>query len=264
MKRFIVTGTPRSATQYTAALMQALGISCPHEATFRPTSSLVDVAKWSRSIGGESSWLAWAFLPLLPRNTIVLHQRRDPWKVIDSLAHRNWQVVRNPEARTPHQQDFHDVVGHYCPRLWEYESAIDRAAVLLIDWNRRIETMADDFQSFDYRIEDLDSERLGNILFWLQFPHTIRDVDVALESVSTEKNKGRKITKAPVSDPIVADYIKQKYGGCPDAISVEPATESLSPADLAERMDPSLCEEVNAYAVLHGYEPVAALSTAHR
>ena len=63
--RFIVTGTPRSATQYGARLFTELGVTCEHEHALRPLAAVVDTLRWYKAgAAGESSWMAWTLLPL--------------------------------------------------------------------------------------------------------------------------------------------------------------------------------------------------------
>jgi len=256
MRRFIVTGAPRSATQYAAALWQALGTDCPHEMHFKPTVSMWDALQWHQKSCGESSWLAWAFLPMIDDpDVIVFHQRRDPWKVIDSLAFRNWQVIRNVDACTPNQQKFQDVTRHYCPRVWQYEEAVDRAAAMLLDWNRCIDEACERYPVIRYNVEDLDRERVAGFCDLVEHDVTRTQVDDALAEVSTSQNFGKKLERGRVSDPLVEQYIVERFGFCPNMICVGAATDFHRPEQLAGMIDPTLLQEVNEYAIEHGYEP---------
>lgn len=253
MKRFVITAAPRSATQYAAAVLQALGVACPHEQSFRPQSTLADVLEWYAAGGGESSWLAWAFLPMLPGPVVVLHWRRDPWKVIDSLAHRNWQVIRNVESHTPNQERIGQVIRTYCPRVFSYADRVDRAAALVIDWNECIDHFC---LARSYAVESLDAEAWAEILDLIEVARPRARIEGVLGTIGKAANAGRKMVCEPISDPLVADFIRQRFGGCPQAVHIEPATDRRTPEELAEQLDPRLLAEVNGYARRWNYRTV--------
>ena len=92
---FIITGCARSGTAYTAKLLTAAGVPCPHEEVFSlaavtalgEASHLLD---WSDCYPKEASWLAAPLLDQLPKDIVVFHQLRNPLHVIRSLMRRRF------------------------------------------------------------------------------------------------------------------------------------------------------------------------------
>ncbi len=261
---FIVTGTPRAATQYTSVLFQALDVPCEHEIVFVPQGSLADAVAWCTHDDGESSWLAWAFLGMLPEPVVVFHQRRDPWKVIDSLAHRNI-VVQSKVTQTQHFLWLKAIIELHCPRLCKYESTVNRAAVLLLDWNAAIERVAaSSADYFAYHVEDLTVSLVQSMLERIGVVRSESVIADALESVSTETNVGlAKNYDATITDPHIIEYMEAHHPGRDYAMqSIDPVRQRANPEELAEQMDPELLEQVNAYAVTHGYQAIEQLVAA--
>lgn len=258
----MILGCPRSGTRYAAALFEALGICCGHEVAFKAQKGIVDLVRWHKRHEGESSWLGGACLNLMPGPVVLLHQRRNPWQVIDSLAHRNTMVVADPNPKSDDQRDIHDIIAAYAPRVWTYERAVDRAAALLIDWNRACERMQDDPRCWHYetyRVEDVDRDLLRRLALLAGWQRTDEQLDRALAAIRTDANAGRKFGRSEVSDPLVARWIETHFQRpCPKAFTVEPATERHAPEELAEMMDPDLLAEVEDYANTWDYPAARA------
>ncbi len=259
--RFIITGTPRSATKYGARLITEAGVPCSHERVLRPLTPVIDVLRWlDDDTPGESSWMAWTLLPLLPEPIPVLHTIRDPWAVIDSLANRN-SILKVDQARTPIMLAIRDTVQAYLPDVFSHDSLIDRAASLVVGWNRLIARAAP--ERFVYYPDRLDVKTLGKMMIYIGAGRVKDNLDRVLATVSTSTNQGYTVDDAPgVSDPIVAKFIEQYakennigtifnrvVGGTP---------ERLMPMELAEAMSPTLLERVNVFAESHGFQTVDA------
>jgi len=260
--RFIITGTPRAATRYAASLMRALDVPCTHERVFRPQAALIDALRWYREAdSGESSWIAWAFLWALPARIPVFHTVRDPWKVIDSLAYRN-QIVSRDHPKTDHQRCQRDAVETYCPRVAKQATAVDRAACLLIDWNRMIEHAADDCADVyvSYGVESMCAGDVAALLSGIGVERTRDEIECALDSVPRTSNQGREIVHdVPISHPGVEEYIKARFPGVRMSVQrISPTTTSKTPRELADMMSPKLVDEVNEYADRFGYDTVDA------
>lgn len=259
---FIVTGTPRAATKYASRLFTALGVPCVHEGIVRPLTSVVDVLRWFRHAeGGESSWMAWTVLPLLPNavEVPVLHTIRDPWRVIDSLTNRN-SILRYDEMHTTTMRAIRDTIDTYAPRVWKQESRVDRAAAMVVDWYKAIRQAVP--TSFIYRVEMLDVPTVTWMLAHIGIERTPEEITAALADVSDKTNEGYTIRDIEgVSDPIVAEWIAEyaKEKGITEVVTrrVQNVSSRDTPEELAAKMSPGLLEEVNQYAARFGYATVA-------
>jgi hypothetical protein len=237
--------------------MQALNVPCVHERTFRPDRPLVAVLSWYQaSERGESSWAAWCFLGSLPGPVVVLHQHRDPWRVIDSLSHRN-SIVKLDAPDTGNIKTMRAMVEAFCPRVLGCDNVVDRAAALVLDWNRLIvlaaERYAETYQS--YCVERLDVPRIGKLLKQIGVSRPEAAIERALKETDRQENAGRKVDHdVPIEDPHVRRFV-EALGGEPKAqrISVMPTYEHKSAAELVDLMSPELAEEINRYAAAHGY-----------
>ncbi len=257
--RFVVTGSPRSGTRYTAKLMAALGLPCDHEKTLRPLATVVDVAKWPKLDVGESSWMAWSLLPVMVGYDIpVLHTIRNPWKVIDSLTNRN--QILNPLASCDSAlQGVRELINLYLPDLFDREQRVDRAAALVLGWNQLIEANVPERSLL--HVDRLDVSRVRIALGYLGVFRTDDKIQAALDEVSTSTNSGYTVDSVPgVSDPDVAKWISQYAAeqNCDRVLTrkIRDVAASETPEQLAERMDPALLEQVNRYADRHRYPTV--------
>lgn len=254
--RFIVTGSPRSATRYAALLFKAMDVPCSHEHVLVPQALFVDALRWyEQDCSGESSWLAWAFLGSFPDDIIVFHSRRNPWNVIDSLAHRN-PILAMVSSGTDHQQRMRDAIRIYCPRVFEYNNTIDRAAALLLDWDGRIMDAAIDHDYYDYCVERLSVDTVRRMLSLLQITRPDECIHKALDAIPRDANIGRKVEhNVTITDPHVLRYLEHiAPGKIPLVKRITPTQDGLSPGELTDRMDPCLRDGVQAYARQHGYD----------
>jgi len=263
--RFIVTGTPRSATKYAARLLSALGVMCTHETHLRPLATVVDCLRWwAGDTGGESSWMAWTLLPLFPESVPVLHTIRNPWHVIDSLSNRNSILKDRDTFKARSMLSVRDTIAIYAPRVWTYERRIDRAAAFVVDWNAAIEKALVGRQRFTYHVDRLSTRTIGHLLRTIGAERTADEIDAALAEVKTDTNAGYTITETEgVSNPLVAEWIKEyaeKIGAeCIFSRKIKNQPDRETMEQLAERMDPELLHEVNQFADLHGYPTAAAI-----
>ena len=136
--RLLVCGINRSGTKYVAAVLNAAGVLCGHEAVFR-TNNRID---WGAG-NIESSGFAIPWLGSLHRSTEIVHVVRDPLKWLVSWRKKR---VTISTAQRYLSFDYHTKVAHM---------GIDIAALgLWVDWNMRIETHA----SWRFRVESIDDE----------------------------------------------------------------------------------------------------------
>lgn len=158
-----------------------------------------------------------------------------------------------------------DTIEGYCPRIKDHTSPINRAAVLVLDWNERIERAASDLPGYcPYRVEDMNARYLGRLLVSIRETPTKEKLEFAFGEVPNDYNQGRKMThNTVISNPDVARYISETF---PDhkmnVTRVEQATEKKSPEEIADEMNPRLLDEVNRYATRHGYPVVSCEAVA--
>lgn len=271
--RFIVTGSPRSATRYAAVLFERLGVPCTHEHYLNQRTRLIDVVRWQGSQAetrGDSSWLGWAFLGMMSEPVVVFHARRNPWAVIDSLAHRNRMVNFDCEA-SELIGSLRETMNALCPEVAMYDEPIDRAAVFMLRWNESIEAAItrspNVVASQSYCVELLEHWTVRLMLTMLG---ESRDEDVirdALDPKLHQTNRGRVVTGAidpsEISNPAVADWIKEYCQGQITSFQrIEFTDVKMGADDLAPLMNADLLGQVNAYAERFGYETAGSLAAA--
>ena len=156
-KRIIVTGLPKSGTQYMANLLGKLSLRSYHEMIF--THSSTDwPAAWRidsttmRQV--ESSWMTVPFLDQVDGNYIIWHQLRHPLKILQCLT--SHLTLMEPSATA-------DFIWQHVPdtrqgTIWE------RAVHFILEWTRKIEDHAHRLDYIRYRLEDLDSDQLHTAL----------------------------------------------------------------------------------------------------
>jgi len=241
-----------------------LDVPCEHEQTMKPPATFIDCLRWYEAAQcGESSWLAWAFLPFFPGRVPVLHTLRNPWSVIDSLSNRNSILRKVDKVRSPKSvQSIRDTIRTYCPRVWTYENIVDRAAALVVDWNRCIKKACPGRCS--YQCEALDVPTVREMLWHIGIDRDDEVIKSALSSVSKTTNEGWTVVDTPgVSDPHVAEYLeelaKQNNAQIFTRRILDDAKRNTA-EELVERMDPGLLAEVNEHASLYGYATADALT----
>lgn len=144
MKRFVVTGSGRSGTQYMAKLLSATGVRCGHESVYYDTGFL-GWKKWE----ADSSWLAACFVPLnIPTVLVVRH----PLSVV-----RSWvETWLSHDPRTPRVP----VLRKRFPEVYKYPKPHDRALAqwLLINRTCRQHAVA------TYLLEEFSAAHLVSLL----------------------------------------------------------------------------------------------------
>lgn len=129
-KRILITGCGRSGTQYTAALLTEMGLPLGHEKKV----SRFGVASWRLAVRVKPSSL----IKIGKRTyhfTVILHQVRDPIKVIRSMhtaSEGSWSKI---QKYIPVSQE--DSLLLKCMKYWYY-------------WNLE----AEDVSCWTYRVED--------------------------------------------------------------------------------------------------------------
>ena len=233
-----------------------MGLPCDHEKTLRPLVTALNVARWPTLGIGESSWMAWSLIPLMVGHRVpVLHAIRNPWLVIDSLTNRNH--ILNPLVLSDSDlQSVRELINVFLPDLFEREQRVDRAAALVVGWNRLIAEHVPERHEFYVDRLDVPTVRvmLGHLGEWIDDGK----VASALAEVSTTTNSGYTVDSVSgVSDPDVArwivQYAKEQDCGRITTRKIRDVAGRQTPEELIERMDSELVDQVNEYAALHGY-----------
>jgi len=188
MKRFLICAVPRSGTGYIAKLLTNLGIPCGHESVFglgeargRFRGSLEAGADLSLpDTLGDSSWLAVPFLPVLPKDVIVIHQVRHPMAALKSL------VGRELFTGNPRNKGYIDVIEEYALGVHNYTDEVSKSVAFWLDWNKQIE----DHAHFRYQLETLSAEKLTKIADLVGHHRSLDDARKALDSTPTTVNIG--------------------------------------------------------------------------
>jgi hypothetical protein len=177
MKRFVVTGCPRSGTRYMATLLAALGIRIGHEKVFgiREGLGMRDVRwkKWE----GDVSWLAVPFLPV--DDAVVLHQVRHPLEFVRSVV--GFGFLSDERADLP----FPEVVRRNAPEVYAPDTEVERGATMWRLWNARAEPHA----ALTYRLEDLDVALLLRLCELVELDVSEEQATKALAAVPTTINQ---------------------------------------------------------------------------
>jgi hypothetical protein len=255
---FFVTGTPRSATGYASKLFSAMEILTSHEVICRPRSTFHDLLGWYKSgkDEGESSWLAWSYLSMLPGPIKVLHTVRNPWTVIDSLAHRN--DILQPEASLDRgKMRLREMAQWLCPEIFEHDDAINRAATMVVRWNRLIERAAarSDCPLLRYRVEDICLAEIKRILSWLDIDRDDFEILRGLDETPKDVNAGRRIDhNVEITNPVIKEYLNEACPGVSHVIGrVLGVDRKRSRDEMESAMKPQLKHAVRDIAEEYGY-----------
>lgn len=257
MARFIVTGTPRTATGYASKLFKALNVPCTHEQVFRPLGTLTDVLEWYENAdSGESSWLAWAFLGLLPGPVPVLHTTRNPWAVVDSLAHRNDMIPR--EATTdPRKTKYRDAIVAYCPDVIAHEDDVNRAATFVLAWNKHITSAVaqNECPYLRYRVESMDARQVKGMLEFIDVYRDSFEIGAALRNVPQNVNAGKRLHfNIEVTTPQIREVMQKIWPDREPVIDVLKTEEPRRTRDELEQvMEPHLRDALRRLAREQGY-----------
>jgi hypothetical protein len=195
LRRFVVTGLSRSATQYTATVLKTAGIWCGHEKVFGPWSGVLHLRNpfaIHPAIQGDSSFMAAPYLDRLRQGDWVLHQVREPIAVIRS--HMGIRFFAEPFVPSKDLAGSHRyylaIVRDFLPDLFDEAEELNRCVRYWIEWNEAIERQAaaQRLNYLRYRIEDFDLPLLKRINGVIGSPVSNRALATALRSVSRSTN----------------------------------------------------------------------------
>jgi hypothetical protein len=171
MLRILVAGTLRCGTAYTAQVLNLIGIPCGHGWVYSPQN----VRRYPEiELLGDASPLAAPFVRDF--NGLVLHQVRNPLKVIGSLLSST--LFQHPRASGSEGES---LALHFAFT----GDLLSDAMRYYTDWNTRCERHNNYLR---YRIEDLDAGLLGRIAGLIGHEVEDRTIRRALEMVPTDAN----------------------------------------------------------------------------
>ncbi len=146
--RFVVSGAATSGTLFISHILSQMGLLCGHEELFGLPHSLSE-----RELMGEASWLSLPALPLLPENVILLHQVRNPIKVISSVMRKHIFIAKDNEVINEY--------GLFALKNMDMSPFVDFSKIYIqywTKWNQMIEMAGKNRPYFCYRLEDVVEE----------------------------------------------------------------------------------------------------------
>jgi hypothetical protein len=186
--RILLTGCGRSGTSYTATLLTALDVRCGHELVFRLPEIVRGEVSWPEDLPAESSWLAAPYLQLLPAETLVLHQVREPLAVLRSLRRVGLFETSGP---------FRSFVAEHLGQELEAAAPLEAGLLYWDRWNGLVEQRARDaglpYQR--HRLEDLDPVTLAGLLAQAGHYRSPAEIEERQRRVRSDRNtRGDKST----------------------------------------------------------------------
>lgn len=149
---FVVTGSGRSGTRYMREVFTHSGLPCAHQTVYHHDCDLPGFEpEWGEHFGDSSAFAAACVLDL--SRTIVIHQTRDPRRVIPSLIENRHVLGMETNAGTR-------FIERYMPELVEIVDLKERAAAQWVGWNHLVERASDRTYYVRWKLEELSVERL--------------------------------------------------------------------------------------------------------
>ena len=170
MKRFVVTGSPRSGTTWFSAALRSLRVSCGHEQIFTPKGP-----NWSADFKGDVSWMAQPHVPGLGKEVVVIHQVRDPAYAIPSIMARKLLDDEGTESKGRMWGIYQAYVHKHAPECFNWPQGIQRAAAFWCMWNEPLRKLAHGF-----KLEDVDEAFLRRFMGWIEYelPADLKEEDL--------------------------------------------------------------------------------------
>jgi len=183
-----------------ANLLSKLGLPCGHERIFN-IWRICHIENFEDPMiafhnpdtkQGDASFLSIPYLDQLPAGTVVLHQIRNPLKVIQS--HMGIRFFADPYVPSMNLAEEHpqilSFIGAHCAKIIAGETEIQRCMRYWYLWNRLAERARDKpgLIYMRYRIEELDIPLLENILKRISPDFRANNYDDALQSISKKTN----------------------------------------------------------------------------
>lgn len=175
--KYLVVGTGRCGTVFTARLLTKLGINCGHEAIFDwrglnhalnvinnkipIETSICSQGEWFNSeVVAESSYMAIPYLEnKILKNTKIIHITRDPLCVISSFSKDIKFFERIDELKK-----YENFIYKNLPELKNKKTPLEKVCFYCIEWNRLIEKRCKDKKYIRIKVEDLPNKKLFDFL----------------------------------------------------------------------------------------------------
>ena len=193
-------------------VLSKLGLKCSHEGVFH-YNPFMEV-KEKEGVWGDASWMATPQISTLPSGTIVLHQVRDPIKVLNSNLppggdsyFRTWDENAGLDSDPLYGKDLpwkRYIWKHTKDWVWpnkiadepESSAEIERLIHWWMNWNLWIEYATlkrSDLVYVRYRIEDVNSWTLTNLVELLDPSIRIDNLicESILQNIPTTTNRHR-------------------------------------------------------------------------
>lgn len=124
----VVTGCGRSGTRYSAKVIQAFGVACSHQSVFTPeTHELLDGDGWVAA----SSAFAAPHIEHAPESWIIVHQVRDPRRVVASMIRQRHLPGQSDTTGTRYY-------ARYAREALHHDDLVGRGFALWLAWNRLV------------------------------------------------------------------------------------------------------------------------------
>lgn len=212
---FVVTGCGRSGTAFASRVLSLLGFPCGHEKTFgvkAVRTGNIEFLRPGPDVWGDSSHMAVPFVSGFPRNALVLHQVRNPVKVVRSLVGIGFL---SPSFAAP--------VLKHLPQITADDSLLVKSMKYWVYWNELVETeCADrDVRYHRYRVKDLgrlETGALAEVVGLLGRERSPEEYERAVGAVAKNINSRRRdqsVTWAALPEGDLKDRMAeaaQRYG----------------------------------------------------
>lgn len=196
-RKILVTGCPRTGTQYINQLFQNLGFTSTHERIyhygFDPDNPADhrEIAKLWKKQDAECSWMALPFLDTIEEDVILIHQIRDPLRSLRCFLHTKI-LMGDDKAITFAQK--------HLPEIRKGDN-LERAVKFLLFWNGAIELLGRKM-GFEYHrcpVENYKPVYLQQLFHGAGHFLPLKRVEDALESLPKDIGRCEGCQEQPVS-----------------------------------------------------------------
>lgn len=147
-KRFVVTGTGRSGTKFASHLFTRCGLPCTHQSTYTERNRAPNPDYQGKK--GASSAFAAPYVNEINDDTLIIHQVRNPERVIASLIKNRHLVTQKQNDATKRYVEHVDLSG--C------DTYAEQAAALWVRWNNLVLQAEKRKNYILHRVEDYNAE----------------------------------------------------------------------------------------------------------